>query len=215
MSSQSWVEYLPPLLHGAGLTVVVTFIAMAGGVIVGFALAMMKISPYRSLQAAAAVYGTLVRGLPLLIQILIIYFALPFLTGVRMPAITAGTVAMVIYTGGFMGEIIRAGIQAVESGQLEAARSIGFGYWSAMRLVVLPQAFWLMLPNVVNQFSITLKNTSLLSVIGAGELTMAGQTIYSLNFDTVRVLSLVGAIYLVIYLVVERLSAFVERRFAR
>lgn len=95
---------------------------------------------------------------------------------------------------------------------MEAGRSIGFGYWQAMRLIVLPQAFWIMLPNVANQFSITLKNTSLLSVIGVTELTMAGQTIYSMNFDTVRVLTLVGLMYLVIVLIAERISALIERK---
>ena len=214
MTDQSWTEYLPLLLRGAMLTIIVTFISMIGGTVLGFILAMMKISSSRLMQGGAAIYGTLVRGLPLLVQILLIYFALPVLTGIRMPAVVAGTIAMTLFTGAFMAEIIRSGIQSVDRGQMEAGRSIGFGHWATMRLVIWPQAFWVMLPNVANQFSITLKDTSLLSVIGVVELTMAGQTIYSMNFDTIRVLAMVGTIYLVIYLIAERFAAWVERRIA-
>jgi ABC-type amino acid transport system permease subunit len=98
---------------------------------------------------------------------------------------------------------------------MEAGRSIGFSHWRSMRLIVLPQAFWVMLPNVASQFSITLKNTSLLSVIGVIELTMAGQTIYAMNFDTVRVLTIVGLMYLVIVMIAETIAAFIERRMPR
>ncbi|WP_457578200.1 amino acid ABC transporter permease [Ensifer adhaerens] len=215
MSDQSWTEYLPSLMQGAQLTILVTFISMIGGTVIGIILAMMKISSSKLLQGCAAIYGTLVRGLPLLVQVLLVYFALPALTGVRMPAVVAGTIAIMLFTGAFMAEIIRSGIQSVDPGQMEAGRSIGFGHWETMRLVIWPQAFWVMLPNVVNQFSITLKDTSLLSVIGVVELTMAGETIYSMNFDTIRVLAIVGTMYLVIYLVAERIAAWLEWRISR
>ncbi|MBO9128059.1 MULTISPECIES: amino acid ABC transporter permease [unclassified Rhizobium] len=215
MSDQSWTEYLPSLLQGAVLTIVVTFIAMIGGTVIGFILAMMKMSSSMFLQGSAAVYGTFIRGLPLLVQVLLVYFALPMLTGIRMPAMVAGTVSMTLFTGAFMAEIIRSGIQSVDRGQMEAGRSIGFGHWQTMRLIIWPQAIWVMLPNIANQFSITLKDTSLLSVIGVVELTMAGQTIYSMNFDTIRVLAMVGVIYMAIYLVAERFTAWMERRISR
>lgn len=215
MSDQSWTAYLPSLLQGTALTLIVTFIAMVGGTVIGFILAMMKISSSRMLQGTAAVYGTLVRGLPLLVQVLLVYFALPVFTGIRMPAIVAGTTAMILFTGAFMAEIIRSGIQSVDRGQMEAGRSIGFGHWETIRLIIWPQAFWVMLPNVANQFSITLKDTSLLSVIGIVELTMAGETIYSQNFDTIRVLAMVGGIYLIIYFIAERFAAWLEVRTPR
>lgn len=212
MPDQSWQDYIPLLLQGAGLTIVVTFISMVGGTVLGVILAIMKISRSRLLQGCAHTYGGLVRGLPLLVQILLVYFALPVLTGLRMPAVAAGTVAITLFTGAFMAEIIRAGIQSVDRGQMEAGRSIGFGHWETMRLIIWPQAFWVMLPNMVNQFSITLKDTSLLSVIGVVELTMAGEQIYTMNFDTIRVLAMVGVIYLVIYLIAERFAAWLERK---
>lgn len=215
MSDETWTAYLPSLLQGTALTLIVTIVAMIGGTMIGFIVAMMKISSSRMLQTCAAIYGTLVRGLPLLVQVLLIYFALPALTGVRMPAVVAGTIAIILFTGAFMAEIIRSGIQSVDRGQMEAARSIGFGHWQAMRLIIWPQAFWVMLPNVANQFSITLKDTSLLSVIGIVELTMAGESIYAQNFDTIRVLAMVGTIYLIIYLVAERFAAWLELRISR
>jgi ABC-type amino acid transport system permease subunit len=93
---------------------------------------------------------------------------------------------------------------------LEAGRSIGFSHWQSLRLIVLPQALRTMIPNVANQFSITLKDTSLVSVIGVADLTMAGQTIYAMNFDTIRVLALVGALYLIVFFAAERLASMLE-----
>lgn len=212
MFETDWLAYMPALLQGAWLTLVLTATSMIFGTIIGFPLALMKMSHSRIARGISAVYGTLVRGLPLLVQILLVYFALPVVTGMRMPAVVAGGIAMAFYTAGFMAEVFRAGIQSVDKGQMEAGRSIGFNHWASMRLIVLPQAFWMMLPNVANQFSITLKNTSLLSVIGVTELTMAGQTIYAMNFDTVRVLTLVGLMYLVIVLIAERITAMIERK---
>lgn len=212
MFETDWFAYLPALLKGAWLTLILTATSLIFGTLLGFPLAFMKLSRSPVARGIAAVYGTLVRGLPLLVQILLVYFALPLLTGMRLPAVVAGGIAMALYTAGFMAEVFRAGIQSVDKGQMEAGRSIGFGHWQTMRLVVLPQAFWIMLPNVANQFSITLKNTSLLSVIGVTELTMAGQNIYAMNFDTVRVLTLVGVMYLVIVLIAEQITALIERK---
>lgn len=212
MTDLAWLDYLPSLLYGAGLTLILTFTSMVFGTVIGFVLTIMRLSRSPVARTVAAVYGNLVRGLPLLVQILFVYFGLPLLTGIRMPAVVAGGIAMALYTGGFMAEVIRSGIMAVDKGQMEGGRSIGFNYWQSMRLIVLPQAFWTMIPNVANQFSITLKNTSILSVIGVGELTMAGQTIYSMNFDTIRVLTMVGVLYLVIFFIAERITIMLERK---
>jgi glutamine transport system permease protein len=208
-------SYLPALLNGLGLTLILTLASMIAGTILGFALAMMRLSRFLILGGITTLYGTLVRGLPLLIQILLVYFGLPLLTGIRMPAVVAGAVALSLFTAGYMAEVIRSGIVGVDPGQMEAGRSIGFSYWQSMRLIVLPQAFRMMIPNIANQFSITLKDTSLLSVIGVVELTMAGQTIYALNFDTIRVLAMVGALYLLVFFAAERLSSLVEARIRR
>lgn len=210
-----WLAYLPPLLSGMEITIVLTAITMVAGTVVGFVLAMMRLSTMKPLRFAAVFYTSLVRGLPLLVQVLIVYLALPMIVGLRIPAVVGGTIAMSFYTGGYMSEIIRSGIISVDKGQMEASRSIGFTYWESMRLVVLPQAFWTMLPNLANQFSTTLKNTSILSVIGVMELTMSGQVIYTMNFDTVRVLAMVAALYMAVFLLLERCTAWLERRVAR
>ncbi len=211
----SLLDYLPALLQGLKLTLILTATSMLFGAIIGFVLAMMRLSQSIVLIALATLYSNIVRGLPLLIQILFAYFGLPLLTGMRMPAVVAGGVALAIYIGGYMAEVIRSGVLSVDSGQMEAGRSIGFGYWQTMRLIVLPQAFWTMIPNIANLFSITLKDTSLLSVIGVSELTMAGQTIYSLNFDTIRVLGLVGLLYFSVFFVGERVTSLIERKIRR
>lgn len=211
----SLLDYLPALLQGLKITLILTATSMLFGAIIGFILAMMRLSQSVVLIAFATLYSNIVRGLPLLIQILFAYFGLPLLTGMRMPAIVAGGVALAIYIGGYMAEVIRSGVISVDSGQMEAGRSIGFGYWQTMWLIVLPQAFWTMIPNIANLFSITLKDTSLLSVIGVSELTMAGQTIYSFNFDTIRVLALVGLLYFSVFFVGERLTSLVERKIRR
>ena len=211
----SLLDYLPALLQGLKLTLILTATSMLFGAIIGFVLAMMRLSQSIVLIALATLYSNIVRGLPLLIQILFAYFGLPLLTGMRMPAVVAGGVALAIYIGGYMAEVIRSGVLSVDSGQMEAGRSIGFGYWQTMRLIVLPQAFWTMISNIANLFSITLKDTSLLSVIGVSELTMAGQTIYSLNFDTIRVLGLVGLLYFSVFFVGERVTSLIERKIRR
>lgn len=206
--------YLPPLLYGAVYTVVVTVLAMIFGAILGAVIALMQLARNRPVNAIARGYNSVIRGVPLLIQILYIFFGLPLLTGLRLSAFAAGTLAMTLYTGAFLSEIFRAGIISIDKGQMEAGRSIGFSHWQTMRLIIFPQAIWRMIPAIANQFSITLKDTSLLSIIGVVELTMAGQTIYSMNFDTVRVLTLVGIIYFLIFLFVERITQALERRYA-
>ena len=210
-----WFNYLPPLLRGMEMTIVLTAITMTAGTVVGFVLAMMRLSSLRVLRLIAVAYTSLVRGLPLMVQVLIVYLAVPMIVGIRIPAVVGGTIAMSFYTGGYMSEIIRSGIISVDKGQMEASRSIGFTYWNSMRLIVLPQAFWTMLPNLANQVSTTLKNTSILSVVGVMELTMAGQVIYTMNFDTVTVLSMVAAMYMMVFLLLERCTSWLERRVAR
>jgi glutamine transport system permease protein len=213
--SDSWTAYLPSLLCGLRLTIVLTAISMVGGTAIGLLLAMMRLSGNWPLRTIAVAYGNLIRGLPLLVQILYIYFGIPLLTGVRMSAVVAGALSLSLYTGAFMAEVIRSGIISVDRGQMEAGRSIGFNHWQTMRLIIIPQAVWTMIPNLANQFSVTLKNTSLLSVIGVTELTMAGQNIYAINFDTMRVLTLVSTLYLVVFFAADRLGAFLEARLSR
>lgn len=208
---QAILEYLPTLLKGVCYTLAITAVSMVLGTVIGITLALMQLSSSKILISSARIYNSIFRGLPLLIQILYIYFGLPLLFGARVPALIAGTVAVTLYTGAFMAEIFRSGIVSIDTGQMEAGRSIGFTYWQSMRLVVFPQAFWRMIPASANQLSITLKDTSLLSVIGVSELTMSGQSIYSVNFDTIRVLTLVGVMYFIVFFIAERLSFALER----
>ncbi|MGF6293034.1 amino acid ABC transporter permease [Paraburkholderia sp. JPY432] len=216
MNDLNWLwDYLPSLWEGLRLTVILTATSMIFGGVLGLPLAFMKMSKFRLAASLAGAYGTVIRGMPLLVQILLVYFGLPVLTGIRTPATIAGGIAMALYTAAFLAEVFRSGIQAVDRGQMEAGRAIGFGHWQTMRLVIIPQAFRTMIPNLANQLSITLKNTSLLSVIGVTELTLAGQNIYMQNFDMIRVLSIVGGMYLVIYLIAERMTGYLEQKVSR
>lgn len=206
-------ETLPPLLIGAWVTIEITVVSLFVALILGLILGLMRISTSRVLRGLAASYVNLIRGLPLLVQILFVYFGIPLLLGVRIPALTAGIITISLYSAAYLAEIFRAGIESIDTGQMEGGRSIGFSYWQTMRMIVLPQAIWRMIPAFANQFSSTLKDTSLLSVIGVGELTMSGQNIYAVNFETVRVLTVVGTIYLIIVLLAVRLSRYLELRF--
>ena len=208
-------ETLPYLLRGAAVTIQITLISLFFASIIGLLVGLMRISQLAVLRYVAAGYINIIRGLPLLVQILYVYFGIPLLLGVRIPAFTAGVITMSIYTSAYMAEIFRAGIETIDKGQMEGGRSIGFSRWQTMRIIILPQAVWRMIPAFANQFSSTLKDTSLLSVIGVVELTMAGQNIYAVNFETVKVLTAVGILYLIIVLAAVRVADYLETKVVR
>lgn len=151
---------------------------------------------------------------PLLVQVYFIYFGLPVFLDMRIPAMTAGIIAISLNAGAYISEIFRAGINSISNGQHEAARSLGLTRFQTMRLVVLPQATRRMIPTFVNQFIITIKDTSLLSAIGIAELTQSGEIIISSNFRAFEIWGVVGIFYLIIIVLLSRASRFIERRYA-
>lgn len=209
------IESMPLLLKGTILTLELTAISLVFASVVGLIVGLMRLSKNAWVRYIASSYINIIRGLPLLVQILYVYFGIPLVLGIRIPALTAGIITMSLYTGAYMAEIIRAGIESIDKGQSEAGRSLGFSQAQTLQKIVLPQAVWRMLPAFANQFTTTLKDTSLLSVIGIAELTMEGQSIYSANFQTFEVLTLVGAIYFVIVMLLVRLSNYLKVRFSR
>src|SRR5699024_3546926 len=170
-------EYLPILLKAAGVTLGISGLSLVFSLIIGLIMGMFRISKNFILTWIATLYINAIRGTPLLIQILIVYFGIPSLLNISFSAFTAGVVIMSIYTGAYMAEIYRSGIESVDIGQTEAGRSLGLSNSLTMRLIVLPQAIRKMIPTFVNQITIMIKDTSLLSVIGVVELTMQGQMI--------------------------------------
>lgn len=215
---ESWKiieKALPTLFQGLVLTVEITSLSLLFALIIGLIMGLFRISRNIFLSMIATIYLYIIRGTPLLIQILFIYIALPMALNFKLSAFTAGVIAISINAGAYLMEIFRAGIESIDRGQMEAGRSLGFSYGQTMRLVILPQAVRRMIPAFVNQFIISLKDTSLLSVIGIAELTMQGQSIYSMNFKAFQILSAVAAMYFVVIFVLTQLSAWLERRLVK
>ncbi|MFM1654799.1 amino acid ABC transporter permease [Brevibacillus sp. B_LB10_24] len=207
-------EALPYLLHGLYMTVIISIVSNVIALFIGLVAGFMRMSSNRVLRFVASSYVNVIRGTPLLIQILFIYFGLPSVLGIKLSALTAGIIAVSLNIGAYMTEIFRGGIQSIEKGQMEAGRSLGFSHGQTMALIILPQAVRRMIPAFVNQFTHAIKDTSMLSVIGIAELTMEGQSIYAMNFRAFEILSVVGLFYFVTIYAVSYISARLERRFS-
>lgn len=174
----SWqviLDALPLLLEGTVVTLKIVVISLIFAMVIGLISGLMSTSLNRLLRLVASLYVDIIRGTPLLVQVYFIYFGLPVFLDMRIPAMTAGIIAVSLNAGAYISEIFRAGIESIGKGQHEAARSLGLSRFKTMWLVVLPQATRRMIPTFVNQFIITIKDTSLLSAIGIAELTQSGR----------------------------------------
>ncbi|MDD6088771.1 MAG: amino acid ABC transporter permease [Desulfovibrionaceae bacterium] len=205
---------LPLLLSGAMVTVRISAISVGLGLIIGFAFGIMRICENRPLRWLATIYTDFIRGTPLLVQIFLVYFALPQLLGIRIDPFVAAIVACSVNSGAYVAEIVRAGIQSIDSGQMEAGRSLGLTWGKTMRHIIVPQAFRRILPPLGNEFIAMLKDSSLVSVIGFEELTRCGQMVIARTYASFEVWLSVALIYLIMTLAVTRLVWFLERRFA-
>ncbi|RLP71270.1 ABC transporter permease subunit [Mycetocola reblochoni] len=205
--------YWPQLLDGLKWTVLATLVAVVAAFILGIAFGFARISRLAPLRWIATAYVYVFRGTPILIQAFFIYFALPAMTGIKFDSFTAGALTLSLNAGAYMTEIVRSGIQAVDPGQAEASRSLGLGYWTTMRKVVLPQAFKIMIPSFVNQGIITLKDTSLLSVISLAELTFVSKQIIASTYLSAQVLTVVAIIYFTLITLLTLLANRLERKF--
>jgi len=202
-----------PLVRAAGLTLQLTISALLLGVPIGLAMALLRLSRLGPLSWLASIYVEVFRGTPLLVQIFTVYYVLPAL-GVALAAWPAALLAFSLNSGAYIAEIFRAGIQSIDPGQMEAARSLGMSYPLAMRLVVLPQAFRRVLPPLTNEAIALLKDTSLVSVIALIELTRRGQELTGQYARPMVIWPLVGLIYLIMTVPLTRLANLLERRWA-
>ncbi len=205
---------LPLLLAGAGVTIEITAIAVGLGFILGLITSVCRLSSVKVLRGIAICYVNIIRGTPMLVQIFLIYFALPMVIGERINPFVAAVAACSINSGAYVSEIFRAGIQSVDKGQMEAGRSLGLSWMQTMRYVILPQAFKHVIPPLGNEFISMTKETSLVSVIGFEELTRRGQLIIAKTYGSFEIWLTVAAIYLVLTLSIARLVSYLERRFA-
>jgi len=203
----------PALMKGLGLTLLATALSLLFALVLGIVFGFFKVGENKILRGVATVYVAIFRGTPLLVQAFFFYFGLPQMTGMPIDVLTAGVLTLSLNAGAYMTEIVRGGIQSVDPGQLEASRSLGLSYVTSMRRVIVPQAIKIMTPSFINQFVITLKDTSLLAVIGFAELTYAGQQIYASNFRTGETLLIVGSIYFIVITLLTQLSNVLDRKF--
>lgn len=203
---------LPILLMGAGVTIEITAFSVAIGFFIGLFVGIARISQFKILQIMAAVYADCIRGTPLLVQIFLIYFALPMAIGQRVEPFIAAVAACGINSGAYVSEIFRAGIQAIDVGQMEAGRSLGLTWWQTMRFIILPQAFKNILPPLGNEFIAMLKDSSLVSVIGFEELTRLGQLIIAQTYGSFEIWMTVAVLYLIMTMAISRIVAFLEKR---
>ncbi|HEY9577041.1 MAG TPA: amino acid ABC transporter permease [Pseudobacillus sp.] len=207
------INALPYLMKGLQVTLYIFVIAIILGFILGLIVALLRLAPLKVLNWIAKIFIDSIRGTPFLVQLFFIYFGLNSLEWISFDRTTAGVITIAINAGAYFAEIIRAGIQSIDRGQTEASRSIGLTSTQTMRYIVLPQAFRRMLPALTNQSIISLKDTSLLSIIGIADLMQQGSVQVSATFEAFKIWLVVGIIYFVVIYLLSLLGNFLERRF--
>ena len=208
-------DILPPLLQGTGVTLQVFLITLVLAVPLGLALALLRISRFRSIGGFVNGYIWLMRGTPLMLQMLFIYFALPFVPviGIRLPDFPAAIVAFVLNYSAYFAEIFRAGIQSIDRGQYEGARVLGLTYAQTMRRIVLPQVVKRILPPMSNETITLVKDTSLIYVLAMNDLLRAARGIVQRDFTTMPFV-VAAAFYLVMTLLLTYGFQRLERKYA-
>lgn len=206
-------DNIPILLQGAVITIQITVMAVGCGFFIGMIAALANLSRFRIVRLLVKCYVELFRGTPLLVQIFMIYFALPMVIGQSINPYVAAVTACSINSGAYVSEIFRAGIQSIDKGQMEAGRSLGLTWGQTMRYIVMPQAFKAIIPPLGNEFIAMMKDTSLVSVIGFEELTRRGQLIIARTYGSLEIWTAVAIIYLIMTLSISQLVAFLERRY--
>ncbi len=209
------------LLESMGNTLLLCGLSLLVAMVIGLIIALFNVGKNRVLNLIGTIFVDAVRGVPLIVLAYFVYFGVPQaakmmgVSGFRLSALSAGIVALSMNCGAYMAEIIRAGIESVDKGQMEASRSLGLSYGKSMRLIVIPQAIRTMIPSIINQFIITLKDTSILSVIGFPELVNTGKNVAGNTFLNLQVWAIVGVMYMVVIITLSKIAKRVERRLKR
>jgi polar amino acid transport system permease protein len=199
------------LIGGAMTTIAVSGLAIAIGMGLGLLLAFGLLSRSAPLRAVCDLYRSFWRGTPILVQLLIVFYLLPQV-GVDVPPVVAAVIALALNTAAFQAEIYRAGLMTIPRGEVEAARMLGIGKWTIRRRILIPQMFRLVLPPLINETIIIVKNSSLVSVIAVTELMRRSQQIASTTFKPLEAYLIAGAIYLAVNLVLAQVGARLEQR---
>jgi polar amino acid transport system permease protein len=216
MNSFDWgvVWYaIPYLAQGAVVTIEISALAMVIGTLVGIVFGLLLLSDIGIVKALVRAYVYFVRGTPALVQVFLIYFAMPQF-GIELSSFWSGVVALSFNAGGFMAEIVRAGLQSIDPGQTEAAKSIGMTNRQSVIYILLPQSLRRIIPPLTNELITLIKGSSLLSVISVTELTRSAQVIIAAKFTPFELYALLAVYYLIIISILAKLSEYVESRLA-
>lgn len=199
-------------LKGIKITILISLIGVALGSILGAFVALMKLSKIKIISWIASIYIEILRGTPMLVQVFIVFFGITAALGLDISALICGTIALVINSSAYIAEIIRAGINAVDKGQMEAARSLGLNYRQTMKSVIMPQAIKNILPALGNEFVTLIKESSIVSTIGVGEIMFNAQVVQGISFDPFTPLLVAAALYFVLTFVLTRIMNMIEGR---
>lgn len=199
-------------LKGIKITILISLIGVALGSILGAFVALMKLSKIKIISWIASIYIEILRGTPMLVQVFIVFFGITAALGLDISALVCGTIALVINSSAYIAEIFRAGINAVDKGQMEAARSLGLNYRQTMKSVIMPQAIKNILPALGNEFVTLIKESSIVSTIGVGEIMFNAQVVQGISFDPFTPLLVAAALYFVLTFVLTRIMNMIEGR---
>ena len=208
------VSIFPRLFEGLKMTIAMTVCSLILGILVGLLSCVCSISKSFILNKLSGAYLSIIRGTPLMVQATFIYFGLSAALNMPITSFTASIIVLMLNSGAYLSEIFRSGISAINKGQMEAARSLGLPHGVAMRKIILPQAFRIVIPSVTNQFIITLKDTSILSVIGVAEMMRQSQQLIANNFRAFETYAIVAVWYYVLVIILTKLFKLLERRLA-
>ncbi len=209
------------LLGAFGRTLLLALLGLFFACFIGLFFGILGVVSNKACNIISQIFVDIIRGVPMIVLAFFVYFGVPYLFNniiggfnVNLTALRAGTICLALNCGAYMAEIVRAGIQSVDIGQMEAARSLGLTYGMAMRKVVLPQAIKTMIPTFINQFIITLKDTSILSVIGFPELVNTAKNVQANTFMSFQTWAIVAVMYLIVITLLSRSAKVLERRLA-
>lgn len=214
-------KYGSLLLRAMGQTLLLALCGLFFACILGMIFGLLSVLKNRACNVIARIFVDVIRGVPMIVLAYFVFFGVPYFfnnmmgLSFNLSALQAGTICLALNCGAYMAEIIRAGIQSVDKGQMEAARSLGLPYWRAMVRVVLPQAIRTMIPSIINQFIITLKDTSILSVIGFPELVNTAKNVQAITFMSFQTWGIVGIMYLIVITILSVVAKRLERRLNR
>ena len=206
------IDFIPQLLAGAQITLYITVLGLIGGIVVGTIAGLMRAYGGLVLNAIAFTYIEIIRGTPIIVQVMFIYFALPVLADLRIPGMTAAILAIVINAGAYIAEIVRGSVLSIGRGLSEAGLALGLPRWKVITHIVGPLAFRRLIPPLGNQCIVSLKDTSLFIVIGVGELTRTGQEIMAANFRAVEIWTAVAILYLIMTGTLSLILRMIEKR---